>query len=322
MGEGAGLREQQGRDRGGDALRRERLRELPHLSRLGLEQPRRAGPERRSARTARPPSSSPGTSPTRADFGNNVMPPYGKAAGGAFTEQQLAAGRRVPLRLQGPEQRRLSRRHRRASRRVGFAGMRVFLGITGASGALYARRLVEALADAGCEVGLCASGAAIEVLATELYGDARLSRDEALARLARGRARRRHRLRPGRLARARTPPGSAKVDAYVICPCSTGTLGTLASGGEPEPDPPRRVGRAQGGAQARALPARDAALADHAREHGHAAARRRDDPAARAGLLPRRRERRGARRLRRRARARPDRRRERRSPRGGARGGQ
>ena len=79
--------------------------------------------------------------------------------------------------------------------------MRVFLGITGASGALYAKRLVEALADGGCEVGLCASGAAIEVLATELYGDARLSRDEALARLARGRGRRRHRLRPERLAR-------------------------------------------------------------------------------------------------------------------------
>src|SRR6185295_2601169 len=72
------------------------------------------------------------------------------------------------------------------ARRVGFVGMRVFLGITGASGALYARRLVEALAEAGCEVGLCASGAAIEVLATELYGDARLSRDEALARLLEG----------------------------------------------------------------------------------------------------------------------------------------
>ena len=61
--------------------------------------------------------------------------------------------------------------------------MRVFLGITGASGAPYAARLLEALAGADCEIGLCASRAGLEVLATELYGDARLSADETLARL-------------------------------------------------------------------------------------------------------------------------------------------
>jgi len=108
--------------------------------------------------------------------------------------------------------------------------MRVFLGITGASGAPYVRRLVEALAESGCEVGLCASGAAIEVLATELYGDARLSRDEALARLVEGAAGDVTVYDPGDW-RSPYASGSAKVDAYVICPCSTGTLGTLASGG-------------------------------------------------------------------------------------------
>ena len=61
--------------------------------------------------------------------------------------------------------------------------MRLFLGITGASGAPYAARLVEALAGADVELGVCASSAGIEVLATELYGNARLSRDETLARL-------------------------------------------------------------------------------------------------------------------------------------------
>ena len=45
--------------------------------------------------------------------------------------------------------------------------------------------------------------------------------------------------------------GSAKVDAYVICPCSMSTVGTLAAGRDGEPDPPRRVGRAEGGPQAR-----------------------------------------------------------------------
>jgi 3-polyprenyl-4-hydroxybenzoate decarboxylase len=61
--------------------------------------------------------------------------------------------------------------------------MHVFLGITGASGAPYAARLIEALTAADCELGIAASSAGIEVLATELYGNARLSRDETLARL-------------------------------------------------------------------------------------------------------------------------------------------
>jgi 4-hydroxy-3-polyprenylbenzoate decarboxylase len=107
--------------------------------------------------------------------------------------------------------------------------MHVFLGITGASGAPYAARLLEALAAADCEIGVSASSAAIEVIATELYGNARLSRDETLARL----------LEPVGDAvtvydpndwKAPYASGSAKVDAYIICPCSMGTLGTIASG--------------------------------------------------------------------------------------------
>ena len=108
--------------------------------------------------------------------------------------------------------------------------MRVFLGITGASGAPYAARLVEVLAEAGVELGICTSGAGIEVLATELYGNARLSRDETLERLLEG-------ARGGNVTvydpsdwKAPYASGSAKVDAYVICPCSMGTLGTIASG--------------------------------------------------------------------------------------------
>jgi 4-hydroxy-3-polyprenylbenzoate decarboxylase len=107
--------------------------------------------------------------------------------------------------------------------------VRVFLGITGASGAPYARRLLHALAAAGCEVGVTASGAAIEVLATELYGDALLSRDEVLARLTEGTggAVTMHEQNDWRSPYA---SGSARVDAYVVCPCSMGTLGAIASG--------------------------------------------------------------------------------------------
>ncbi|MES1247531.1 MAG: flavin prenyltransferase UbiX [Actinomycetota bacterium] len=106
--------------------------------------------------------------------------------------------------------------------------MHVFLGITGASGAPYAARLLEALQAADCEIGVSASSAAVEVLATELYGNPRLSRDETLARLLEH--------APGATLydpndwKAPYASGSAKVDAYVICPCSMGTLGTIASG--------------------------------------------------------------------------------------------
>jgi 4-hydroxy-3-polyprenylbenzoate decarboxylase len=106
--------------------------------------------------------------------------------------------------------------------------MNIFLGITGASGAPYAARLLEALAAADCEIGVCASSAGVEVLATELYGNAKLSRDETLARLLE-RAPQATLYEPNDW-KAPYASGSAKVDAYVICPCSMGTLGTIASG--------------------------------------------------------------------------------------------
>jgi flavin prenyltransferase len=106
----------------------------------------------------------------------------------------------------------------------------VFLGITGASGAPYAARLLESLTEADCEVGVCASAAAVEVLATELYGDARLSRDETLARFLEHARGGQVTLYDERDWHAPYASGSAKVDAYVICPCSMGTLGALASG--------------------------------------------------------------------------------------------
>jgi 4-hydroxy-3-polyprenylbenzoate decarboxylase len=107
--------------------------------------------------------------------------------------------------------------------------VRVFLGITGASGAPYAARLLDALVAAECEVGVCASNGGIEVLATELYGDATLPRDEVLARLTEG---------LGDAVTVYDPTdyrspyasGSARVDGYVVCPCSMSTAGTLAAG--------------------------------------------------------------------------------------------
>jgi 4-hydroxy-3-polyprenylbenzoate decarboxylase len=107
--------------------------------------------------------------------------------------------------------------------------VKVFLGITGASGAPYAKGILDALVASGAEVGLCASSAGIEVLATELYRDASLARDEVLERFLGDGA--------GAVAvydaqdwKSPYASGSAKIDAYVVCPCSMSTVGTLASG--------------------------------------------------------------------------------------------
>jgi 4-hydroxy-3-polyprenylbenzoate decarboxylase len=107
--------------------------------------------------------------------------------------------------------------------------MRVFLGVTGASGAPYAERLLRALVDADCEIGVCASGSGIEVLATELYGDASLPRDEVLMRFV-GDAGSQVTVYGEGDFKSPYASGSAQVDAYVICPCSMATVGTLASG--------------------------------------------------------------------------------------------
>jgi 4-hydroxy-3-polyprenylbenzoate decarboxylase len=106
--------------------------------------------------------------------------------------------------------------------------VRIFLGITGASGAPYALRLLRELSAAGCEVGVCASRSGVEVLATELYDDPGLDREGVLTRLTEG-------LsgvtvyEPDDYA-APYASGSARVDGYVICPCSMATLGTVAAG--------------------------------------------------------------------------------------------
>src|SRR5919108_4523068 len=106
--------------------------------------------------------------------------------------------------------------------------MNVFLGITGASGAPYAARLVSSLAAAGCELGICISSAGYQVLGTELYGNPDLPREEIDTKLLEG-------LDGATIYgekdySAPYASGSAKVDGYGICPCSMATAGTIAAG--------------------------------------------------------------------------------------------
>lgn len=107
--------------------------------------------------------------------------------------------------------------------------MRVFLGVTGASGAPYAQGILRSLVQGGCEVGLCASAAGIEVLGTELYGDGTLPAEEVLGRFV-GDAGDAVRLVGIQDWRSPYASGSARIDAYVVCPCSMSTVGTLAAG--------------------------------------------------------------------------------------------
>ena len=95
-----------------------------------------------------------------------------------------------------------------------------FVGITGASGAPYAVRLVEALVDGGVFVEICASEMGEKVLAYEMGGlsTKKLAQTYGVKRYA-----------PDDLF---APPasGTSVPDATVIAPASVSTLGNIANG--------------------------------------------------------------------------------------------
>ncbi len=108
----------------------------------------------------------------------------------------------------------------------------VVLGITGASGAVYATRLLEILLRTGRRVHLTISPAGVEVLKTELGVAVDLERFDAgqLGLPA-------ERVDPGTLAyyhyrdySAPIASGSFLTAGMVICPCSMGTLASVANG--------------------------------------------------------------------------------------------
>ena len=106
----------------------------------------------------------------------------------------------------------------------------LFVGVTGASGAPYALRLVEKLAAAGCTIDLCISDMGLEVVAYELEFRS-VGRDgitsEFLARAGAADAVTAH--LPEDLA-ANCSSGSAFPDGAVVCPCSLSTAAEIAIG--------------------------------------------------------------------------------------------
>ena len=94
--------------------------------------------------------------------------------------------------------------------------MRILVAITGASGSLYAQRLLELLAPSGHELHLILSRYAQAVIVEELGGQLRVP--EGVQR---------HGLGSMNLPFA---SGSNPCDAMVVIPCSMGTLGRIAHG--------------------------------------------------------------------------------------------
>lgn len=106
---------------------------------------------------------------------------------------------------------------------------RIVAALTGASGAIYALRLVKALAETGATIDLIASHAALLVAEEEL-GLSPTQFQETLAALC----------QPGPGARlhihdvedftAAPASGSCPIDAMVVVPCSMATLAAIATG--------------------------------------------------------------------------------------------
>jgi 4-hydroxy-3-polyprenylbenzoate decarboxylase len=97
---------------------------------------------------------------------------------------------------------------------------KIVVGITGASGAPYAKRCLEVLRDLAAkselEVGVCASPTAAEVWALECGGDMREAIPEKIWGL--------------RDYKAPFASGSAGWHAMVVIPCSMGTVARIAHG--------------------------------------------------------------------------------------------
>lgn len=108
--------------------------------------------------------------------------------------------------------------------------MDVFVGIAGASGAPYARCLVQALIAGGHTVGLSFSGSGAQVVGHELYGDLRMPRDEAIANFVDETGADPANVWAERDYASPYASGSARWQAAAIVPCSMATLASIASG--------------------------------------------------------------------------------------------
>jgi 4-hydroxy-3-polyprenylbenzoate decarboxylase len=100
----------------------------------------------------------------------------------------------------------------------------IVVGVTGASGAEYARRLVDCLCQAGASVHLVVSPNGRRLLKDEL------GIDELSATSLIGREAPMLTIYPYRDVGAKLGSGSFRTDAMIVCPCSSNTLAAMAAG--------------------------------------------------------------------------------------------
>ncbi|MBI5869358.1 MAG: UbiX family flavin prenyltransferase [Actinobacteria bacterium] len=113
--------------------------------------------------------------------------------------------------------------------------MKIFVGISGASGSIYGGRLLKALTESAIDITACVSDGAIEVMRHEeksAIGEGKAERDMVIAAFLE-----RHNISEDDVALADPhdmasvfASGSSLADAAVVCPCSMSTLASIASG--------------------------------------------------------------------------------------------
>lgn len=101
---------------------------------------------------------------------------------------------------------------------------RIVVGITGASGAAYARRLVECLCNAGAEVHLIVTPAGRRLLSDEL------GLTEIDAHNLVGQPSDRLIVYPYRDIGAVVASGSFRTNGMIVCPCSSNRIASIAAG--------------------------------------------------------------------------------------------
>jgi 4-hydroxy-3-polyprenylbenzoate decarboxylase len=112
------------------------------------------------------------------------------------------------------------------------AARRFVIGITGASGALYAARTMAALLERGCELDVIASDYGRRLLVEELGADARVDRLQDFLADRHGDAVRAGivRLHSNRDLGSALASGGNRSEAMVVVPCSMKTLAGIAHG--------------------------------------------------------------------------------------------
>ena len=103
-------------------------------------------------------------------------------------------------------------------------GKRIIVGITGASGAAYARRLIECLCEQNVDVHLVVSPNGKRLLHDEL------GIHDVSARSLLGRECSRLVIHPYRDVGAKLGSGSYRTLGMIVCPCSSNTLASIATG--------------------------------------------------------------------------------------------